>query len=437
MLRLRRISRLGIHPYGYWHTSRNTISMDAPFYSILPSEECFRGMDCQLHFILISVKAISTMDGGSYIRDRNLTFKQKLALQYEAKKRKYEENKNDPLPNCAKKLVKFVGERPQLLDKTGQVCYFFGLTGIASWGLLVAIPYLYDDFSVTWRGWVQGFGLFCAFQIMMNWMCIRFVKSNYDPIIHGAKPSGIEIGEHIGAKSEKTENGECSVALGTKTSVSVNKSNTVYVATEMPKSSDEPPKRTAFPYFSWVPCLRCNRPRPPRCHHCSLCNTCILKRDYHCFIAGACVGYRNFRHFTVFIFWAVVGATYGTMHMLPFTYYYIESSPQLSFKDLFLPCTVIRAILSFIEWKEVFLLILAYSLIAYNMWSISFLRDLTELIREGRTSFEDSLKVKVCDSRSLKEKLRSVFGYYWMLNFLFPFHFIWEPIEDPINWPFC
>ena len=48
ILRLRRISRLGIHPYGCWHTSRNTISTDATFYSILPSEEFFHGMDCQL-----------------------------------------------------------------------------------------------------------------------------------------------------------------------------------------------------------------------------------------------------------------------------------------------------------------------------------------------------------------------------------------------------
>ena len=41
ILRLRRISRLGIHPHGCWHTSRNTISMDATFYSFLPSEEFF------------------------------------------------------------------------------------------------------------------------------------------------------------------------------------------------------------------------------------------------------------------------------------------------------------------------------------------------------------------------------------------------------------
>ena len=38
ILRLRSISRLGIHPYGCWHTSRNTIIIDAKFYSMLPSK---------------------------------------------------------------------------------------------------------------------------------------------------------------------------------------------------------------------------------------------------------------------------------------------------------------------------------------------------------------------------------------------------------------
>ena len=48
ILRLKCISRLGIHPYGCWHTSRNTFSMDATFYSILLSEEFFLGNDSQL-----------------------------------------------------------------------------------------------------------------------------------------------------------------------------------------------------------------------------------------------------------------------------------------------------------------------------------------------------------------------------------------------------
>jgi ribosomal protein L40E len=29
-------------------------------------------------------------------------------------------------------------------------------------------------------------------------------------------------------------------------------------------------------------CTKCDRPKPPRAHHCHLCNTCVLKMDHHC-----------------------------------------------------------------------------------------------------------------------------------------------------------
>lgn len=375
------------------------------------------------------------MAGGDYKRDHNLSLKQKLALQYEERKKQYEQRKKDPAPEWLKKIGKYAGDRPELLDKVGQFCYFFGLSGIASWGVIVAVPYLYDDYNEWFQVGAQGFGVFCAFQLMMNWICIRFIKSDYNPIVHGVMPSELKIGEHIN-KSEVLQNGDCSVLVSSETSETVGRRNTVYVATEMPKAFNEPPKRTAFPYWSWVPCLRCNRPRPPRCHHCTICNVCVMKRDHHCFIAGACVGYRNFRHFTVFIFWAVIAATFATIHMLPYTYYYIGAHQTLRYLDLILPFTLIRAVFGFIEWKYVLLLILAYSLIIYNIWSMFFLRDLLALIKDGTTSFENSLKLKVFDSRCLRDKLRSVFGYYWMCNFLIPLHFIWEPVEDPVNWPY-
>ena len=74
ILRLRHISRLDIHPYDCWHTSRNTISMDATFYSILPPEEFFHGMDCQLW------GRISYFD----IRNHILTFALNVKILYSA-----------------------------------------------------------------------------------------------------------------------------------------------------------------------------------------------------------------------------------------------------------------------------------------------------------------------------------------------------------------
>ena len=59
ILRFRCISRFGIHWYSCWHTSRNTISMDATFCSILSSEEFFHGMDCQLKLLQRNSSSIS------------------------------------------------------------------------------------------------------------------------------------------------------------------------------------------------------------------------------------------------------------------------------------------------------------------------------------------------------------------------------------------
>ena len=359
------------------------------------------------------------------MRNRNLSLKEKLKLKYEEKKREKKPRKSF-IPNL------------NHIDKAAQLCYVFGIFGICGWGVLVAIPFLYSDFSVCCKTSVQCFGIFCFFQLMVNWICIRMVKSTYIPFIHGAMPDGIEMGDHISKLDEEktagpgTLNGH-TVSLEIDGRQPSKKENIVYIATEIPKSASEPPKRKAFPYWSWAPCVRCNRARPPRCHHCPICQICVLKRDHHCFFAGACVGFRNLRHFTVFIFWAVVATSFATVHMLP--YFFMEFWPNLSYVDVILPVTLVKAVFGFIRWREVILLTLAYSLIIYNIWSVSFLIELTSWIKDGTTSFEKTLKLKVYDNRNLTNKLRSVFGQYWLLNFLLPLHFIFEPIEDPINWP--
>lgn len=57
-------------------------------------------------------------------------------------------------------------------------------------------------------------------------------------------------------------------------------------------------------------CKKCDSPKPPRTHHCSICNTCILKMDHHCPWINNCVGFYNHRYFFLYMVYMTLGSLF-------------------------------------------------------------------------------------------------------------------------------
>lgn len=278
---------------------------------------------------------------------------------------------------------------PEIVNRVAMPIFFSIFLGVWYVGHFVVFPYHYME-SPTLLLIHQFFGILFFVEMIVNWLCIRYVSSDFHP--------------------ESQQN-------------------------SIPKDAASTSFRQS--YWEWKPCLTCNFMRPPRCHHCDLCKKCVLKRDHHCFFAGACVGLRNQRYFIVFCVWASVATADATYHS--YGYFANEIWEEMSFLDLLAPIAVLRWILGYISLKVSLLICLETFLVYFLLLSTNFAAEHYDLIHNGLTSFENeklnTARLRITDTRNLSNKLRAVFGQYWALNFLIPLHFFFEPCEDPVNWP--
>lgn len=67
-------------------------------------------------------------------------------------------------------------------------------------------------------------------------------------------------------------------------------------------------------------CKKCNKPKPPRTHHCSICKRCVLKMDHHCPWLNNCVGFRNYRYFICFLLWLSIATFYILCLLTPLVF---------------------------------------------------------------------------------------------------------------------
>lgn len=166
-------------------------------------------------------------------------------------------------------------------------------------------------------------------------------------------------------------------------------------------------------------CERCQAKVAARAKHCSMCDVCVLKRDHHCFFAGCCVGFHNQRYFVVFCFYASLGSL--------FCLYLLSEHLRLTYANLFsfeayrflLPWCLVEWFFSGLSSGTLAMIFLFYMTIPTCLGCIWFCAQQVWLIYRGQTTYEYLKGIKTYRTFTA-DHFRSVFGSFWMLNFILP-----------------
>lgn len=164
-------------------------------------------------------------------------------------------------------------------------------------------------------------------------------------------------------------------------------------------------------------CKKCNAPKPPKAHHCSICNRCIMKMDHHCPWVNNCVGEYNQKHFLLFLIYVFILSTI-TLAMLVSHVYNCEDARTVlagSRKiDGNVGTTVTRrqkqhTICGLPESTVMMCLIVFFISLLFALFTCAMFCDQTSGLMQDQTKI-DKLQNEFTRPRSLRAVLHDVFG---------------------------
>ncbi|OMJ74424.1 hypothetical protein SteCoe_26640 [Stentor coeruleus] len=172
---------------------------------------------------------------------------------------------------------------------------------------------------------------------------------------------------------------------------------------------------------SGIPCRVCNVIKPPRSHHCNTCEKCITNMDHHCPWINNCVGFRNRKHFILFLIYTFMTTLWAIATFLQ-KYLFCQSESCASSKNSF---------------EILFCMLGGFLCLFFNLFTIFSLSEQIRVIRFN-TSDIDTWQCRKFKQRPIYTNLQETFGGPFRLSWFFPVPikinpFPVEIIEDPFN----
>ncbi|XP_052792500.1 palmitoyltransferase ZDHHC22-like [Mya arenaria] len=249
-------------------------------------------------------------------------------------------------------------------------------------------PVLYSDLPT--RILFQGFVVFTVFQVVINWIMAMTYSSTYDLYLHVFESTWLQR-DFCG----ETENGQ-------------------HLRGQLLPEYD-----TAKMYPRRY-CEICRINKPFRTHHCKICNVCILKRDHHCYLTGNCIGLKNQKYFIVGAFYTTIVSIVCGYLCAKYLYLLMYVSTTASWFDLFLPVTFIRWIFGCISGFNSLAILFCYIDVFFAVEGARVFLVQMFLAVNGMTLHELKKRRAISNVNTTRYNLHSVFGKYWLLNFIFP-----------------
>ncbi|KAK3099512.1 hypothetical protein FSP39_005559 [Pinctada imbricata] len=273
--------------------------------------------------------------------------------------------------------------------------------------LCYIIPYLFQEYDEWSRYYLKVLVCYLCVEGLANYLCCVFYKSFY--VISEDRPSLTNLSERWKNPPEVFTSFHTSSSNGH-----------VHIPI------DDEDYENNF-------CKVCQHTMPPRVFHCKTCKMCILKRDHHCYMVGTCIGFSNQRYFVVLVFYAFIIGTLGSFmtyrylkHVfVPYSYYWT---------DFVLPITMYRVIFGSIPFHIGIMIFHMYTETLFGFIGFIYFTGQIFIICSGKTLYEVTKKIPVKSFSSINSNFVSVFGNFWLLNFLFPMQIIFRQTTDGTSW---